>query len=172
MRADWEGSLLQGALAEQFATGGDTSTGIAGGVFITHFPDGSIDTTDAGAGQVVKGQVFTQLTTASSQDAARAEISRTLDGYGLTTVSVSFVTYRDTAVAVVAQLSAGSQLTEFDTIRQAITGSPAIFEGVYFEVVDSAGSPVAVSTTAFRTGAGSQWVHTKLSGTVGEVTGG
>lgn len=168
IRASWEGSLVQGAIAEQLAGGEDTSTGLAGATFRVHLPDGTVRTIDAGAGQVRKGQVFSHLDPAG-QEAARVEVQKALRSFGLEPVSISFFTYQDDAVEIVCEVPAGGELRDFELLRQTLTGSPASYEGVYLEVRDSDGSPIAASATAFRTGAGSQWVDPEFGSSVGEV---
>ena len=168
IRAFWEGSLVQGAVAEQLAVGEDTSTGLTGGAFVAHLPDGTVHAMEAGAGQVRKGQVFSHLD-AAGQKTAIAGMQKTLNSFGLDAVSISFYTYRDDAVEIICEVPAGGELTDFEQLRQALTGDPATYEGVYLEVRDSDGSPIIASATAFRTGAGSLWVDPKFSGTVGEV---
>ncbi len=168
LRAFWEGSLLQGAVAEDLATGQDTSTGIAGGTFVVHAPNGSTKELDAGAGKVQVGQVF-RLLDATGQAQATADIRASVERYGLKISSVQFVRYRDDAVAVVADIPPGGSFHELEALRQALTGNPAWYEGVYLEVRDETGAPIAISATAFRTGAGMMWVDPARSGSLGEV---
>lgn len=168
IRAFWEGSLLQGAIADGLASGSDTSTGVSGGTFVIHLPDGTSHDMMAGAGKVRAGQVFSRLD-AAGQDQAASDIQAVVASFGLRLVSTEFVTYRDDAVAVIADVPPGGSPHDFESLRQALTGNPASYEGVYLEIRDSSGVPIAISATAFRAGAGMQWVDPTLAGTVGEV---
>lgn len=168
IRAFWEGSLLQGAIAEDLATGSDTSTGVSSGVFAVHLQDGTVKELAAGAGKVVAGQVFARLDGAGQQRVS-GEIVAVAASFGLRVASTKFVSYRDDAVAIVAEVRPGGSLRDFESLRVALTGSPARYEGVYLEVRDSSGTPIAISATAFRSGAGVLWVDPALSGRIGEV---
>jgi len=168
IRSFWEGSLLQGAVADELATGLDTSTGVSGGTFVIHLPDGTSKELGAGAGKVRTRQIFSRLD-ASGHEQASSNITAVLASFGLGSISTTFITYRDDAVAIVAQVPTGGSLHDFDSLRLALTGTPAQYEGVYLEVRDSSGSPIAISATAFRTGAGTLWVDPTVAGTIGEL---
>jgi hypothetical protein len=168
IQAFWEGSLLQGALAEGLATGADTSTGISGGTFVIHLPDGTSKDVTAGAGKVRTGQVFRRLD-ATGHLQATSDIHAVVESFGLRLASTTFYTYRDDAIAVIADVPPGGSLHDFESLRLALTGSPASYEGVYLEVRDSSGVPIAVSASAFRNGAGVLWVDPTVAGTVGEL---
>ncbi|MGI8416636.1 MAG: hypothetical protein ACR2P2_10640 [Nakamurella sp.] len=156
IRAFWEGSLFQGVVAEDLATGSDTATGVSGGTFTLHFSDGTTHQVDAGAGKVRTGQIFAQLDAAGREQAAR-DSAAIVESFGLVATSVTFVTYRDDALAVVASVPPGGSVKDFELLRQALTGSPVRYEGVYLEVRDSSGAPIAISAGAFRTGNGLLW---------------
>jgi hypothetical protein len=168
MKVFWEASLFQGALAEGLATGADTSTGIAGGDVAVHLLDGTVARIGLGAGQVVTGQRFSRGDDRSRATAV-ANISKVVQSFGLSVVSVDMITYRDDAVAVTVQVPPNGSFARFDELRQAITGSPANFEGVYLELQDDSGATIALSATAFRTGGGSQWTDPGYAGAIGGV---
>jgi hypothetical protein len=114
--------------------------------------------------------VFDRLTL-TEQKQATTSIATTVAAFGLEFGSATFTQYRDDAVAVVATVPQGSSFHELEALRIAITGSPVRYEGVYLELRNSGGQPLAITAAAFRTGDGRLWVDPSVAGKFGESHG-
>ena len=159
----WEGDLMAGATAERLATTQPSLAGVLGGVVEQgELPDGSVvDVASGTLGATARGQVF------PDQDASDADIVAKLTtvvrALGLTPLEIRVLRPLGAAPLVRAAVAniadAGNS---FYKLNQALLGSPASYEGLYFELDDSAGRPLAITTAALRAGTGGLWVRPGL----------
>lgn len=152
----WIADLIQGAVAEESGTTPDLHDSLAGSTFNVVLPDGTtVSDESGGMGDVARGQSF-----ASPGDAAAiTAIDSTLAGYDLDPLSVTILHVLGAAPEVSAETTDPSAtVNALGAIKQALFGSPPLYEGYYLRIVNSNEQPLAVASVAYRTGAGRQWV--------------
>jgi hypothetical protein len=166
MEADWEASLLLGAMADRTTSDGYLSSVIKGLVIDDIASDGTATTAwQPTNNDIVAGQRF-------QPPGDDPEIERmttaTLTQFGLEPVSITVLHPLDAALTVITILRSpeamNGRLAELQTI---LTGTPIQYEGVYLEVRLPDGSPIAKLATAFRGGRGSQWERPELEDILG-----
>jgi len=158
----WYGALIEGAVSDEMRTDQVSTNQVIGGDDVTVVGlDGSSVDLGGGNGDVVSEQSFADdgMTVGSSAQADSAkDIEATISGLGLTPVSVDFVHVHGTAVRVVATYAGSTPVTwTSNQVLDELAGTPTRYEGIYFEVDDSNGSPMFISSVSYRTGISSVW---------------
>jgi hypothetical protein len=155
MRAEWEADLIEGAVADAYAAHGHAP--VVGSVVDVELPSGQVAENAAGGmGDVNAGQDFS-----SSSDAwIESDLKQKLDAVKLTPLSVFIEHVDQPAPAVVLRTDSPSSAVAdaANTLRTLFGHSPATYEGYYFELQDSSSKPILIMSTAYRTGAGRDWV--------------
>jgi hypothetical protein len=91
----------------------------------------------------------------------------------LNVVSVDVLHPLGPAVAVVVELSRDTKVTwTIDELREAISGDPRAYEGVYVEIRSEAGEPLLKAGVAYRTGLGGLWFAEGQDDVFGATHGG
>jgi hypothetical protein len=157
----WFASLAQGDLAELLNPGQhDLGEVIDGSVTTLISPGGATRAVDGGAGVVAAGQVFGPKQTDGQ---VAVYLQRILRGYGLDLVKVRVWHLVSDAVEIVAKASDLRTVAgKFSALNVQIVGHPARFEGVYLQLDDNSGAPVAITQGSARVGAGGLWLKPDL----------
>jgi hypothetical protein len=165
-QALWEGDLLVGAIADEYAARGFGQIVAAAATLVT--PDGARDPIGGGVGEVVRNQVF---------NAVPSDIGTTISsaarGVGLHSVSVA--TIRGLQDAVVIHAVSNNPASDVAVLQKQggldalLQQSPANFEGAYLEIDNTAGSPVYIVATAPRDGSGTSWSDPSLGLSGGQL---
>jgi hypothetical protein len=159
-KALWERDLFMGAVRDEFAAQGFGNVIDGSSTLVT--PDGSRYPDGGGVSYgVPTNQVF---------DAVPASMSSTVESaasaLGFQSVQTSTMQVLQDAVLITAV--SDSPAADVSAYRQKgglqylLGQSPTNFEGVYFEVDDTAGNPVYIADTAPRDGGGGWWADPSI----------
>lgn len=153
-QALWEGDMFVGAAADEYYARGFGNLVDANGTLVT--PDGGLQAIGGGVGHVVRGQIFASI----PADIA-SSVSTAASGVGLHSVQVETLPVIQSALIIHAVSdSPASDVAAFRSQGglDYLLGQPATnFEGVYFEIDDSAGNPVDIVWYAPRDGSSGWW---------------
>ena len=162
--AIWQGSLLSGAVADEYCARGFGTIEEARGTLVA--PNGMRRPVGGGLGNVFHDQVFDDVPVSIG-----ATVTNAAARFGLRDVEVSTVqglqqaivihTTTDTPARTVAELSRSG-------VDALLGGPPQRFEGVYLEVRDPSGKPLYVFESASRDGEGGGWLTPSL-GSLGDI---
>jgi hypothetical protein len=154
--AMWQADIVAGVLAD----GGPSqnqSNNLAGYNIIETHPNRTSSGQQRGVGAVVRGQVFSSKGARSDLE-IRLEIEQKLAPFDLRVVDFSVVRVGSGAPAVTVRT--GDRVAAAKRFNAAIraalfseSGDP-LYEGYFFELVDSHGSMVSMNHASFRTGVG------------------
>lgn len=153
----WQGQLLTGALRERFLASGLPTLISVGATLVD--PEGQRDPLGGGFGAVVSKQRFLSV---DSRVTSRLEARLRELGFSDIDITVLPVIQEAIAVRVVHPdaVRVVNQLALDDGVLQEVFGrDPRVYEGIYFEVRDSAREPVYIAATALRAGAGVTWAR-------------
>lgn len=152
----WQADIVAGVLAD----GGPSqnqSNNLAGYNIIETHPNRTSSGQQRGVGAVVRGQVFSSKGARSDLE-IRLEIEQKLAPFDLRVVDFSVVRVGSGAPAVTVRT--GDRVAAAKRFNAAIraalfsdSGDP-LYEGYFFELVDSHGSMVSMNHASFRTGVG------------------
>ncbi|HEV7564532.1 MAG TPA: hypothetical protein VGO31_01070 [Microbacteriaceae bacterium] len=157
IQSDWEATLFEGAIADQFAANGDsqpTSMDV-----VARDPNGQLKDLGGGLGNVVRGQIFGDVNEASFSIGVTSGAA----SLGLKNVSVSFIRGLTSSIPVVTAVSPDpasflKALVRPEAWTQLLGSNPKALEGYFIEVTDSvSGDIVFVSGNSSRVGAGEGW---------------
>lgn len=161
-KALWEGNILAGAVADEYAARGFGSIADVQGTLVD--PSGARQPVGGGIGNVVLDQVFNPV-----PDSLGAQVAASAAQFALLNVQVSKVQgLQDAAVIVATTDSPQATVDEFlhpsgvPPLETLLGGPPLQFEGTYFEVRDASGAPIYIAATAGRAGATTTWVDPSL----------
>jgi hypothetical protein len=165
----WEADLVQGALAEDLDEDQpNLANVIVGSSFSVQLPDGSIKPADGGAGDVAAGQSFSN----APDDQIIAAAKSTLASYGLQPHEVRVLHPLGPALYVVATVADLKKIQgQLELLRHDLIGKPALYEGLYLELRDSAGESLARYAIALRSGTGRLWIRPGLDVDLGTAHG-
>ena len=154
-KALWEGNLLAGAVADEYAARGFGQ--IVGASATLVATDGREQPVGGGIGHVVPDQVFDDVPSSIAATVARGGATA-----GLRNVAVSKVRGLQEALVVSATTDNPAQtaaaLAQPGGLRSVLGGAPTRFEGVYLEVRNAAGDLVYITAAAPRAGASTFWI--------------
>jgi hypothetical protein len=159
VEARWLGSLAEGAVADEMrSTQATTSDVVSSGEVVTAGSAASGSDQSGviplGMGSVAAGQVFAS----PGDDDLEGHVADVAEDYGLTVEAVQVLHPLDTAVAVTFVVPDDASVSwTMDELRQAIEGSPHRLEGDLIRLESADGAPLVISSSAYRTGAGSLW---------------
>lgn len=160
IRATWEAEILAGALKDVMSA---RHLGTLDNFQTDELLAGKdVGTVDSGFGNVLPGQIFDR----SKASQLTAHITRLLRASDLAPVTVEVENGIQLAPVVVARTRNPRGLVDALTQPSAwtgILGNYDNYEGYYFELQDSSGAPVLVSTAAHRAGASSAWIRQDLA---------
>lgn len=157
---NWESSLAQGAVTEMMHTGPEAANAVIGGSFThQHLPSGEVRDLGGGAGFVATGQVFESQTEPRDEITVRSHVQQTLTNFDLTLARLRVLKPLGQAIAVTATIPPNADVTwTIDELRQALAGSPMIWDGIYLEIRDrDTDAPLIRSGVSYRTGLGGLW---------------
>lgn len=157
LASTWQADLAQGVIAERLA--GDSGN-LADTISEVHieFIDGTGARSEipSGVGDLQPGQRFGDP--AITDDQARAALTAAAEKFGVTVLEARILHPLDRAAYVVVELPDEHALDgKFEAFRQALLHDPKAFEGLYLEIRDPHGAPLARGSVAFRSGAGRIW---------------
>ncbi|HVN62430.1 MAG TPA: hypothetical protein VMT59_14315 [Gaiellaceae bacterium] len=158
-QALWEGDMLVGAVADEYAAGGFGQIITANATLVT--PDGQRDPIGGGVGKVVRDQSFNAIPAN-----IESTVTSAAKGIGLGSVRVETITGLQDAIVIHAV--SNTPASTVATLLQrggtaALLGQASTnFEGTYLEIDDTAGSPVYIAATAPRDGSGTEWTDPSL----------
>jgi hypothetical protein len=158
----WKAALAQGAVADLHRTTEASTNAVVGGSDIeVTLPSGRQVTLDGSAGFAAAGQTFDDDIADPSPAAIADRVREETAEFGLVDVSVEVLQPIGPAVLIHATMPANDSEAPIDwtmdDLRNAISGTPAGFEGVYIEIASPNGAPVVASGVAYRTGVGVVW---------------
>lgn len=153
--ATWLAELAQGAVADLMNTGRATTRAVIGGGRYDLTEDGTTKDLGGGTGSVRSNQSFTAQQDGRSDGDIAEAIDAVLVKFGLEPQSVEVVHPLGPAVAVVATVPDGLNVTwTIGDLRSAITGDPSAYEGVEITLVSPSGSILLEEASAYRMGGG------------------
>jgi hypothetical protein len=157
----WEADLVEGAVADLAGTGKDIHDDFGGSTFDAELPDGtSIPDASGGLGDVVRGQVFST----APDGTIKAQIIDALRSAQLKPISIKILRPLDAAPVVVASAADPTTAAKnLASIRNALFGNPAAYDGYYLELRDTSGTAFVRTSASYRTGAGRFWVEPSLA---------
>jgi hypothetical protein len=171
LHAQWQANLVAGAVADALVRS-HTGAPVSGTTIDIRLPDGTVlPEQGGGMGDIARGQQFSQ----TSDNDLRTAIERRLENTGLNLVRFGVAHVEQPAPDVVVQTNDPQA-----TARSANSLIASLFltthrepryEGYYFAVLDSTGSPVLIQTTSFRTGDGSLWYSPSVASVISLVHG-
>ena len=166
MEGEWEAALLVGAVADRTAGDGLLASVIKGLIVDRLAPDGTIN---SGWEPTKSGVAAGQRFPAPGDDRhIREVVTAILSQFAMQPVSIEVLHPLDAALKVVATIETLEAMNgRLAQLQSVLTGTPIQYEGVYLEVRLPDGSPIAVLSTAFRTGRGSQSVRPDLEDILG-----
>ena len=160
IHADWEADLVEGVVAEAFANSG--KAGVIGSTITGELPDGKTVHLTGGMGDVASGQTFS-----SDSDAAiEQHLTEVLAEAKLTVVSITVMHVGQPAPAVVVKTDDpnAAAAAAVSVLRSLFGKNPPVYEGYYFEIDNTAGAAILVTSASFRTGVGGGWVDPSVAG--------
>jgi hypothetical protein len=153
IRAQWETELIEGSVADALA---GTATPVVSSVIDAKLANGEVhQNIGSGMGDVVPNQAFSS----ASDSEINADLRKKLAMAELTVDSIDILHATEPAPAVVVstqdpRAAAGAA----NDIKLSLFGqNPPRYEGFYFEIRGVDGSPVLITSAAFRSGAGRLW---------------
>jgi hypothetical protein len=157
IRSVWEADLVAGALSDAMhAEGADLYSEEVS----LELPDGTVIPNAVGGLGEVK---FQQQFPTPSAPLVAGLVTQAASEAGLDVRSMDVLTADQPAPAVVLKTDNPRYFVEHvDEIIAKLVGNPPAVEGYYIRVDDAAGNPVFVRATAFRIGAGHEWVRPDL----------
>jgi hypothetical protein len=168
IRAEWGADLVEGAVADAFAFGGQGR--VVGSTIDLSLPNGSVlpDVT-GGMGDITPGQDFSS----ASDEQIKSTLAAALNNDGLTPVSIDILHADQPAPAVVAETNdpEGAAAKVDQTLHDLFGMNPPIYEGFYFELRDSGGTPLVIASAAYRAGAGRSWTNPQVADVAPQVHG-
>lgn len=155
----WQGDLLTGAVADEYAVRGFGKIGGAFASLIT--PTGETADYGGAVGNVVRNQVFLDV----PADIAAA-VTRRAALFGLHHVHVSQVTALQTAIAIKATTGNPKRdvahLMQRHGLSALLQRAPGSYEGAFLEIDDASGAARYVVGYAGRNGAKLYWLDPSL----------
>jgi hypothetical protein len=166
----WQADLVQGSTAEQMGSStGNLADVFAGIEHVISFPNGSTVNDAGGAGDVVTSQLFHSFT---SDALATAAANDTLRDFGLIPDQIRIFHPLQAALYVVAKVPTLSKIAgKLEILRQRLLGNPFRYEGIYLQLNDDHGVPIAREAADYRVGAGRLWVRHGLGVWLGTAHG-
>jgi hypothetical protein len=159
IRAQWQASLVAGAYRQLTREG----TVLAEGYSIRNYlPNGNVAEQDEGGDIRFPDQLYDTVADISRQQ-AHDEISRAVEDSGMQLVSFEVESPLQIAPVVIVQTTDAQTVVDDGVDLGAIFGDPFRYEGVYVEIIDSAGSPVAICGVASRMQQSICWQDPKLT---------
>lgn len=164
--ANWEASLLFGALAERASTGRNLADVVGGMEVQFRLPDGTLENAGGRAMvNVAAGQVFGS---GLSEEEDRARLQRVLASFELELKSVKYTYPLDRAATIVATAEFAEAVDgRLYKVFFDVTDNLSAYEGAFFELQLRNGAPIARLHGEFRGASGGEWVRPGLEEIVG-----
>lgn len=173
MRAIWEASLAQGAVADRLAgTTPNLADVIVDSTISVRGPDGRLVEVAGGAGDVVSQQLFGAQQQRLSDAAISHRVRAELTSFGLAATGIRVLHPLGPAVSVRATITHLRALKgRFASLVNALNPSQAEFEGLYVELDSARGAPVVLASQSLRVGNGQVWFASGMDRYLGIIHG-
>lgn len=161
LRSVWEGHVIIAAVREEMHAAGMPP--LVGVEMLGLLPDGRTLNLGAGIGRGAHGQIFS----GDSEARIRSRITQAAPLAGLELKSVSVLTPRQAAPAVVVVAEDAAMVKHFvdrpHELMRTVVGPPGTYEATYLELRDPDGKIVSVRASTYRTGVSETYLRQGLS---------
>lgn len=164
--ANWEASLLFGAVAERASRGANLADVVGGMELKFRRANGA---TNSGGGRAMVNVAASQVFgSATSEEQDRARLDRIFESYGLELTSVDYMYPLDRAARMVAIVESPKTLDgRLYKLFSEVTENLTAYEGAFLELELPDGSPIVRLHGEFRAASGGEWVRPGLEEIVG-----